>query len=147
MYKIYIVEPGETIETIARNLNVTEDLLKQINGFDGNTSLQVGDQIIVPKINTNNKSYIVKKGDNPYAIAQKYNISVNELLTYNGLDKDDYIYPNQILLIPSSNKKYYITKNGDTIKELTKNINLPLNDIVDLNETIYLIPNQMIYYN
>ena len=145
MYKIYIVEPGETLDSIAKDLNINSNLLNEINGFDINTVLEVGDQIIVPRTNTN-REYIVKRGDNPYLIAQKYNVSVDDLLLYNGLEKDDYIYPNQKILIPDSKKRYYITKSGDTINSLLSKIDLPINKIIDLNDNSYLIPEQMLFY-
>lgn len=146
MYKVYIVEPGETMDSIAQKLNISTSLLSEINGFDINTMLEVGDQIIVPKMNNDKGLYVVKIGDTPYSIAQKYNISVDDLLIYNGLEKDDYIYPNQKILIPNSNQKYYVTKSGDTINSLSKKMNLPINKIIELNENIYLIPEQMIFY-
>lgn len=146
MYKVYIVEPGETIDSIAKNLNITTTLLNEINGFDINTVLEVGDQIIIPKTNNSNGIYIVKRGDNLYSIAQKYNISVDDLLMYNGLEKDDYIYPNQKILIPNMKQKYYVTKSGDTINNLSNKMNLPINKIIELNDNIYLIPDQMLFY-
>ncbi len=146
MYKIYIVEPGETIESIASNLKISPDTLYDINGFNPNHILQVGDQIIVPSVNTNYTSYIVKRGDNPYSIAKRFNISVNDLLTINGLEKDDYIYPNQELMIPNMSNKYYITKNNDTIMDIINNTGTSINELLDMNKTIYIIPDQMIFY-
>lgn len=147
MYKIYIVEPGETIESIARNLKVSLDTLYDINGFNPNRKLEVGDQIIVPAVNTNYSSYIVKKGDTPYSISQKFNTKVDDLMTINGLEKNDYIYPNQELLIPNMNNKYYMTKNGDTIEDIISNTGTPIDKLAELNKTIYVAPDQMIFYN
>lgn len=44
--------------------------------------------------------YTVKKGDNPYRIGQNFNTDYNWILAMNNLDKNDYIYPNQQLMIP-----------------------------------------------
>lgn len=147
MYKIYIVEPGETLESIASDLNVTLDTLYDINGFGVNRILQVGDQIIVPAVNTNYTSYIVEKGDNSYSIAKRFNISTDELLTINGLEKDDYIYPNQELLIPNISNKYYMTKNNDTINDIVNKTGIPVNKLLEMNKTIYIVPDQMIFYS
>lgn len=147
MYKIYIIEPGETIETIAHDLKVSPDVLYDINGFNSNRKLEVGDQIIVPSVNTNYSSYIVKKGDTPYAIAKKFNVNVRDLLNINGLEENDYIYPNQELLVPNMNSKYYITKSGDTIDDIINNTGMPYEEIFALNKTIYVVPDQMIFYN
>lgn len=147
VYKIYIVEPGETIESIARNLKISSELLYDINGFNSNRILTVGDQIIVPAVNTNYVSYIVKRGDNPYSISKKFNVKVDDLLTINGLEKDDYIYPNQELMIPNMSNKYYLSKNNDTIGSVINKLGIPLEKILEMNETIYILPDQMIFYN
>lgn len=147
MYKIYIVEPGETIKSIASNLKISPDVLYDINGFNSNRILEVGDQIIVPAVNTNYNSYIVKRGDNPYSIAKKFKIDVNELLTINGLEKEDYIYPNQELLIPNANNKYYLTNSDDTILDILNKTNKSLQELLETNDKIFIAPNQMIFYN
>ena len=75
-------------------------------------------------------------------IAKKYGISLDELISLNGLDKEDYIYPGEILKIPKNNN--YITKEGDTIKDILKFSNIE--DLLNKNSEIYLVPNQIIFY-
>lgn len=89
--------------------------------------------------------YIVKKGDNLYEIARKNNIDVNDLLLINGLEKDDYIYPDQKILIPKSNYKIIITKDNDTIDSISKRLNIPASDLIKQNN-LYLVPEQLIVY-
>ena len=43
-------------------------------------------------------------------------------------------------------QKYYVTKSGDTINNLSNKMNLPINKIIELNDNIYLIPDQMLFY-
>lgn len=64
----------------------------------------------------------------------------------NGLKLDDYIYANETLKIPKKGVQYYITKENDTLKEVSKIFGLKEMDIVKQNETIYLLPEQMIFY-
>lgn len=52
------------------------------------------------KISVSSNEYIVEEGDNPYDIARKHNISVNELMEVNGLERGDKIYPGNVLKIP-----------------------------------------------
>ena len=59
--------------------------------------------------------YTIEKGDNLYEIAKKYNINPKLLAAINGIKDNEYIYPNQELLIPKSGYSYYITAEGDTL--------------------------------
>ena len=56
--------------------------------------------------------YTIQKGDNLYAIAKKYNVNPILLATINGLIQSDYIYPEQVIMIPKSDFAYYITKDA-----------------------------------
>lgn len=88
--------------------------------------------------------YSIKTGDSIYGISKKYNINPELLTSLNGLNKDDYIYPGQIILIPKSNYSYYITKKGDTLDEALKILNVPLNKMLKENKTIYLLSGQLL---
>lgn len=140
IYRIYTVGINDTIETLANQLGLTEEELRKINGFIDSYQIREGEQIILPTENTNFKTYTIQKGDNLYEIAKKYNITVKQLKLLNGLD-DDYIYPGETLIVP--NTKFYITEEGDSINKVYElfEIENPLE-----NQTIYLLPNQLIVY-
>ena len=89
--------------------------------------------------------YKIESGDTLFKIAKEYNINPNLLMILNGLNKDDYIYPNQELLIPKSGYIYYITAEGDTIDIVADKFNVSKNDIMSEN-TIYLLPEQLIIH-
>lgn len=91
-------------------------------------------------------TYDIKKGDTLYQISKEFNVNTKLLAELNGLNLDDYIYPNQTLLVPKKNVSYYITKEGDTLDGLTRVFDREIMDIINQNETIYLLPGQMIYY-
>ena len=146
MYKIYQIESGETLESIASKLGTEVDTLKQINGIMGNVSLLPGSFLIVPMVDDRFQTYIVKKGDTIYSISQSYNVDPNLVLQINGLETDDYIYPEQKIKIPNSSYQFYITKQGDTIRDIEQNLNMTIDDILAINENMFLEPNQMIIY-
>ena len=147
MYEIYTVTANDTLDTIAKKYGVDKELLYQINGFSENYTLVPNTQIIVPTNKNKTFSYYtVKKGDNVYQIAKKYNIDYELLLKINGLDKGDYIYPNQTLLLPRSGLTVYLTKEGDTINEILENLNTNISKLLDQNKNIYLQPEQIIIF-
>jgi LysM repeat protein len=51
--------------------------------------------------------YVAKEGDSLFAVARKFNITMEKLREYNGLPADAVIYRNQKLLIPTYQAKYY----------------------------------------
>jgi LysM repeat protein len=146
MYKIYQVESGETLESIASKLGTDIDTLKQINGIIGNVSLMPGSFIIIPMVDDRFVTYTVKQGDTIYSISKTYNVDPNMILKMNGLNKDDYIYPNQQIMIPNTNYNFYITEKGDTLTKVSDALGKSISEIVNSNEMIYLEPDQMIIY-
>lgn len=141
MYKIYRVQSGETLESIANKLGVNVDVLRQLNG---NVNVVDGTYLVVPQTNTMFSKYIVKKGDNIYEIARKYNVDPRQLLLLNGLNNADIIYPNQEILVPSNNIKLYVTTDGDTLNKVVEKLGTTVSDLQNENSTIYLLPDQLI---
>ncbi len=90
--------------------------------------------------------YEIKKGDSLYKISKEFNVNTKLLAELNGLNLDDYIYPGQMLLVPKKDVSYYITKDGDTLKIVSSIFNVDESEIINNNETIYLLPGQMLYY-
>lgn len=144
---IYIVEKGDTIESIGRKYNIPVIEIIKANNLKAPYLLNEGDSLTIPTGLYNIFDYyVVKKGDNLYEIAQKNNISLDLLLGVNGLDKDEYIYEGQTILIPKSDVKLYITKTGDTIESVSDFFKAPGVDIIYSNNSIYLLPGQLIVY-
>ena len=77
------------------------------------------------ELRNNYFEYVVKKGDSLYTIAQKYGVSVTELTDINMLTSN-VIYPNQVLLVPSTNEHLeflldvYVTKEDDTFDKIAR---------------------------
>ena len=145
MYKIYQVEYGESLNDIANKVGTTVSDLININGFDPNLTLNVGDLIIVPsKVESIFEKYIVSVGDTLYSISKMYNIDPSTLLLINGLNENDFIYPNQEILIPSDDYVIYITQSGDTLNKVTSNLGVDANTLSKDNGKIFLMEDQLI---
>lgn len=79
--------------------------------------------------------YTVKKGDNLYSIAQKFNTSVNELKKINNLGTSS-LSVGQQLLIPekdTSGKSYYIVVSGDNLYSIARKNNTTVSELMKLN--------------
>ncbi len=145
MFDKYTIKQGDNLEIIAKKFNTTVDMLKDINNMEYATLLRQGMEIIVPK----NKEqyfeyYTIEKGDNLYQIARRYNINPELLAALNGLTMNDYIYPGQEILIPKSGYSYYITTEGDTLDIVANRFKVDKDRVMRENETIYLMPDQLL---
>lgn len=145
MYDTYIIEKNDTIGSISSKFNTSPEVLYQLNGYI--LDLIPGNTLVVPKITSEYFDYYtVNKGDTLYKIASDNNIDPNLLAQLNGINKSDYIYPNQTLLIPKAGSILYITATGDTLSEIAKGFNVSLEKLISQNDNIYLQPEQLIVY-
>ena len=120
---------------------ITIDELVSING---NSNIGYGDFIVVPSKISDFMNYTVLEGDTLYTIASKYNVSVDSIVALNGLNKYEYIYPGEVIIIPKSSINTYVVKEGDTILDILKLSTM--DELMDKNDKIYLLPNQLIVY-
>ena len=143
MYDKYTVGYNESLNDIASRFNTTKEELMSINNLYED-SLRAGMDIAVPVSNDYFTTYTVNTGDNLYAIARRYNINPTLLAALNGLNMDDYIYPNQKIMIPKSGYSFYITKDGDTLSIVADKFKRNADEIIKMNQTIYLLPGQLL---
>ncbi len=147
MYKVYQVLPGEELKSIADKLDMEMQVLCELNGLTDDSNLRAGENIVIPNNQANMfQTYRVKSGDNLYEIGRKYNTNANDLALLNGIDVNDYIYPNEEILIPRRGVSIYITKEGDTLKTVTKKFGTNSEKIEMENENIYLLPEQLLVF-
>ena len=145
MYDKYLIQKDDDISTIAKKFHTQESVIMDLNNIPFPDMIREGREIIVP---VNKEAYFeyytIKKGDTLYGIARKYNINPDLLAILNGLNSQDYIYPDQEILIPKSNYSYYVTKDGDTIDIVANKFNVDNRELLSTNETIYLLPGQLL---
>ena len=145
MFEKYRVKSNETLDDIARMFHTNKEYIEDLNNLYYSESLREGMDIIVPKNKTKYfDTYTINKGDTLYAISKKYNINPNLLASINGLNLDDYIYQNQVLLLPVSGYSYYVTAEGDTLDAVSQMFKKNKENILKENETIYLLPGQIL---
>lgn len=113
------------------------------NDFNNNNYNQMNENI---DYNNPFSIYIVKKGDNIYSIASKYNIPYKELILLNGLNENDYIYPNQEILVPKDGIKFYITKDNETINDIISNLGINNYELFNKNGNLMVLKDQVIIY-
>lgn len=147
MYTVYKIENSGSLSEIANMLGIDISILSNLNGISSDAYLTEGSYIIIPKSSSENFiTYMVKPGDTIIEIARQNGLDYRQLLSLNGLDKDQYIYPNQEILIPNRNVYFWITGAEDTLEEVANKFGTNSSVIVSQNKSIYLKPEQLIIY-
>ena len=95
----YTVQEGDTINTIARRMGTTVNILRNINGQDALNNLRAGNVICVPDTE-NTYVYAVRPGDSIYIIAKRFNVPAERILQTNYMNAEDILLPGMQLVIP-----------------------------------------------
>lgn len=144
----YIVEQGDNIAGIAKKFNVKVADIVRENNLENIYYLVPGLELVIPTSTTQSAFdyYTVRKGDTLYQIGKKFGITAEMLAELNGLELNEYIYPEQRLLVPKEGVQVYITKDGDTLNLVADELGISRENILLYNENIYLLPEQLIAY-
>lgn len=114
----YIVRPGESLSSLATDFGITTLTLKYANGLSSNT-LKVGQELRIPPLDG---LYVkVAKNDTLSGLANKYRVKVDDIVQYNGLDKDAPIFSGKELLIPGA----LVPKAQEIEYNRSGNVNVP----------------------
>lgn len=131
---IYTVKKGDSLWLIANKYGTTVDELKNANNLKS-TTLSIGQTLIIPekKESTSKISYVVKKGDSLWLIANKYDTTVEKIKSTNNL-KGNTLSIGQVLVIPSSSEFItYTVKKGDSLWLIANKYNTTVDNIKKLN--------------
>ncbi len=100
-YIEYVVQPGDTLFSIARRFGVDMQELARLNGITDPSTIYVGQTLRIPATASPARGlYQVQPGDTLSSIAQRFGISIQALMEANGITDPDQIYVGQLLRIP-----------------------------------------------
>lgn len=104
-YCLYVVQPGDTLQSVALRFRITENDLRA-----GDRLISLGELVANQMINVNAPccavingrgfSYTVQSGDNLFRIAENNSTSFEYLASVNNLNNPRYIRTGQMLCIP-----------------------------------------------
>lgn len=94
----YIVQPGDTLQSIAAEYGITVNTLLWANDLTTSSTIKVGQSLVILPID--GVLHIVKSGDTISVIAQKYKAQSDDIINFNSLTNQDDIYIGDILIVP-----------------------------------------------
>ena len=166
----YLVQPGDTLYSIARRSGMSLNSLLTLNGLSQSSVIYPGQSLTISQSDSRvatkssytakplasgvstSGTYTVQAGDTLYGIARRSGISLNTLLSLNGLSQSSVIHPGQTLKLSgasnatvASSASYkstessastsgtYTVKAGDTLYGIARRSGMNLNTLLSLN--------------
>lgn len=114
----YIVQPGDTIYSIADKFNEPLDQFLRDNNLSPNSNISIGQLMIITHPE---QTYIVQQGDTINSIANAYGITILEILQNNPyLLKSDYLNTGEELVIKVNKKEKQIEINSYIVSRINE---------------------------
>lgn len=107
--EIYVVQQGDTIDSIAQKFDISIEKLVIDNQINVNDKLVIGQTLVITHPE---QVYTIREGDSLDSIAQAHNVTVMQLLRNNPwLSTRQYIFPGETLVISFNNDlgEVYVT--------------------------------------
>lgn len=102
----HTVQPGETLYSIALKYNTTTTAIAFANGITNPNLIFAGQSLVIPGTSSSgsgspagSSTYTVKSGDTLYSIARQFGITIDTLVSLNGISNPNFIYVGQVLKV------------------------------------------------
>jgi len=93
----YVVQPGDTLGSIAIRAQIPRVLIAEANGLGSQDAIRTGQKLALPRT----RRHTVAAGETGFAIAYKYAVSWEQIAIANGIAADAPLPPGKVLLIPT----------------------------------------------
>ncbi|WP_180077251.1 LysM peptidoglycan-binding domain-containing protein [Acinetobacter sp. YH12208] len=146
----YQVKRGETLYSIASQSKLSVSELAALNGFAANSGLRIGQTIKIPAGSQVPETYIAQSGDTLTGIAAKYNLSMDQVASLNGISRNAGLRVGQRLKLTGEaaepvresvaetvskhvKSDSHVVKSGETLSSIARQYHLQVKYLADLN--------------
>ncbi len=147
------VSAGDDLNIIAERYHTTVNLIKELNQLKSN-AITKGQYVLIPKnkataatampsSNTQQHYikpqaykviYIVDKKDSFQTVSQKFHVSIQQIKTWNALQKRSQLRTGESLVIwRSTQHQVYVVKNGDNLSQIALSQHTTVKNLMALN--------------
>jgi LysM repeat protein len=130
----HLVQPGETLSSVARRYGVSVAALAASNGVRDPDHIQAGQWLVVPGVGaapapTAGTRYVVQLGDTLHSISVRFGVSLQALMRASSIANPNRIWAGQSLIVPGARAPayqtqpaacgaYYVVKPGDNLTRI-----------------------------
>jgi murein DD-endopeptidase MepM/ murein hydrolase activator NlpD len=145
---IHVLQRGETLEGLAQAYGVSLSEILRLNGLSDSRSAQVGQRLLVPAqiiAGSPTQPYTVQHGETLESIANRFGLSLAELIQINGIIDPSQVYGGQILQLPTNiqlpaesmasvaTPALHTVQRGETLFQIALAYGLTVSDLVSAN--------------
>ena len=151
---VHVVEPGETVRSIAEMYGVRAETVLAANAIADPDLLRVGDRLVVPSVD--GALHTVRPGETLRAIADDYGVDLSDLVAANALNTSpDALGVGTVLVVPGARPDThvvqqpqvadggrsgaddasgsYTVREGDTLRSIAEAFKLDILSLVGMN--------------
>ena len=101
-WRFHLVRQGESLETIATALHARPSQISEANGITAGETVDPGDELVIPvaiaSAGAHPQRYTVRRGDTLVTVADRFNVSVEQLRRWNHLSSNA-VRPGRLLAV------------------------------------------------
>ncbi|RXJ03851.1 LysM peptidoglycan-binding domain-containing protein [Anaerobacillus alkaliphilus] len=137
---VYTVRSGDSLSVIARDFGVTVTQIRQWNNLTSDV-IQIGQRLFVTERTvvttqvqpTNTTIHTVRSGDTLWSISRQYDVTIDQLMTWNTLSNSVIHIGQSLLVSQPQNTQTYVVKSGDSLWRIATNHNVTVDRLMALN--------------
>ncbi len=172
----YIIQPGDSLIAISKHTGVPVNTIRRINKLD-NSRIIAGHTLLVPggldgkddyasslakTLRAHDQpsggrltQYTVHSGDSLWLIAQRFGVSLHDLLAWNGLSKRSVLHPGQSLRLynaasyQKAKPRHYTIESGDSLWSIAQRYDVDVKQLMawnNLSKNSLLHPGQTLRF-
>ncbi len=101
---VYVIQSGDSLWSISRRFNVSQSQLVAWNGISNKNHIKPGRKLkIAPQSGRGSRTYVIQPGDSLWAIARRFDVSLQQLAAWNDLENRHHLQPGQVLQLAAGN--------------------------------------------
>jgi LysM repeat protein len=143
----YIVQSGETLSEISERFGVSVSKLKAANKLKNPRYLRAGAKLSIPSSGTGvaeskQKTHTVEAGDNLITIAERYGVTVDQLVEANNIKNPELLVVGKVIRVTpplkskppeSSENNYHVVQKGESLASISKSTGITVAELIKLN--------------